>query len=44
MACSSGWSTMKKRYSSSVFHHLNNRQLFGSDVIQPYLINSTKGA
>lgn len=43
MACSSGWSCVKSRHSSSVFHNLNGRPLFGADIVQPYLINSSKG-
>lgn len=44
MAASYGWSTMKNRnQSSSVFHNLNRRPFFGSDVVQPYLVNSSKG-
>lgn len=43
MAGSYGWSTMKNRQNSSVFHNLTSRPSFGSDVVQPYLINSSKG-
>lgn len=43
MAGSYGWSAMKNRHNSSVFHNLTSRPLFGSDVVQPYLINSSKG-
>lgn len=44
MAHSNVWSNrLKKCHSSSVFHNVNNRSLFGSDVVQPFLINSSKG-
>lgn len=44
MANSNGWANgMKKCHRTSVFHNLNSRSMFGSDVVQPFLINSSKG-
>lgn len=44
MANSNGWAnSIKKCHRTSVFHNLNSRSTFGSDVVQPFLINSSKG-
>lgn len=44
MAHSNGWSnSVKKCHRSSVFHNVNSRSVFGTDVVQPFLINSSKG-
>lgn len=44
MAHSNVWSNrIKKCHRTSVFHNLNSRSIFGSDVVQPFLINSSKG-
>lgn len=41
MAHSNGWS--KKCHRTSVFHNVNSRSIFGPEVVQPFLINSSKG-
>lgn len=43
MVRSYGRSSLRSQYSPSVFYDLINRTIYGADVVQQHLCNSTKG-